>query len=423
MDIRSRRVITRGVIDMATSRVLETDSYLYSGPFARCDGPADLAAITKSITEIGEAAKAGNVKVTEQLTAIEGNSSAMAARILDLEQKIIARGVAPGPGGAGAPNIGELVAKGIKYDELKSRNAWLRLPVQGTIRNIMKSVLVNTGTSGTSPETGFPTNPELLMGGPFGFTHRRLSILAALTSVPVSGAKIDFPKLVSNTDAAAVQVNEGDLKPETDLSFVMEILENATVASTLSASRQLLADSPLLVEFINQVMLFNVLKKFENLIVSGNGTTDKVLGLLNQGIVFVPPAGHAADMIGDTVAGLTSLGFTPNLIIMNAFDYFKIISARDANGRYLAGGWSAASPTSLWGVYTVPTAALNSGTAIVMDTQVARVLDREEANVQVGYMNDDFARNKVTMLAELRGQLAVQNPDGCHIVTIPANSP
>ena len=28
-------------------------------------------------------------------------------------------------------------------------------------------------------------------------------------------------------------------------------------------------------EFINTVMLFNVLKKFEDLIVSGNGTTDK----------------------------------------------------------------------------------------------------------------------------------------------------
>jgi HK97 family phage major capsid protein len=423
MDIR--RIITRGVIDMATSRVLETDSYFYSGPWARCDGAADLAAITKSITEIGDAAKAGNVKVTEQLAAIEGNSSAMAARILDLEQKIIARGVGvPGPGGAaGAPDLGALVAKGINYDELKSRNAWLRVPVQGTIRNIMKSVLVNTGTSGGSPETGFPTVGEILQGGPFGFTHRRLSILAALTSVPVNTAKIDFPKLVSNTDAAAIQENEGDLKPETDLSFIMEILENATVASTLSASRQVLADSPLLVEFINQVLLFNTLKKFENLVVSGNGTTDKVSGLLTQGIVFVPPHGHAADMIGDTVASLQALGFTPNLIILNAFDYFKIISARDANGRYLAGGWSAASPTSLWGVYTVPTAALNSGTAIVMDTQVVRVLDREEANVQVGYINDDFARNKVTMLAELRGQLAVQNPDGCAIVSIPANSP
>ena len=128
-------------------------------------------------------------------------------------------------------------------------------------------------------------------------------------------------------------------------------------------------------------------------------------------------------MIGSTVASLTALGFTPNLIIMNAHDYFDVISARDANGRYLAGGWSAASPTSLWGVQSVPTAALNAGTAIVMDTQVVRVLDREEANIQVGYINDDFTRNKVTMVAELRGQLAVQNADGCNVVSIPTDSP
>lgn len=427
MDIRSRKIITRGVIDMATSAILESDSYLYSGPVAACDGAADLAAITKSITEIGDAAKAGNVKVTEQLAAIETKSTEMAARMLDLEQKVLARG-APAGGGdrqhGGAIDMGAVIAKGINYDELKSRNAWLRMPVQGTIRQIMKSVLVNTGTGGTSPEFGFPTTPELLMGGPFGFTHRRLLILQALTSVPVGTAKVDFPKLTSNSDAAAVIEHEGDLKPETDLEFVMEILENATVATTLSASRQVLADSPLLVEFINQVMLFNVLKKFEDLVVSGAGNaTDKVAGLLTQGTIYVPGSGHAADMIGSSVARLTSLGFTPNLIIMNALDYFGVISARDANGRYLAGGWSAASPTSLWGVPSVPTAALTSGTAIILDSTVVRVLDREEANVQVGYQNDDFTRNKVTMLAELRGQLAVQNPQGVHVVTIPTDSP
>jgi hypothetical protein len=58
-----------------------------------------------------------------------------------------------------------------------------------------------------------------------------------------------------------------------------------------------------------------------------------------------------------------------------------------------------------------------------MDTQVARVLDREEANIQVGYQEDDFVRNKLTLLAELRGQLAVQNPDGCNVVTVPTESP
>ena len=203
----------------------------------------------------------------------------------------------------------------------------------------------------------------------------------------------------------------------------METLEAATVAHYMPASRQVLADSPFLVEFINQVMLFGALKKFEDLIISGNGTTDKVSGLLTQGTLYAPGAAHSSDMIGEMFAALTALGFTPNLLIMNAHDYFDIISARDANHRYIAGGWSAASPTNLWGVHTVPTAALNAGTVIGLDTSVVRVLDREEANLQVGYQNDDFVKNQVSLVAELRGNLAVQNPDGVNVMNIANDCP
>jgi len=383
----------------------------------------DLATITRSIEDVATASKAAGAEVSKKIAEILGHTAAADARILDLEQKILTRG-APGPGKSDSGvDFGAVISKSINYDELKSRGAWLRIPVPGSLRTIMKGVLVNTGSSGVSPEIGYPTIGELLPGGPFGFTHRRLAILAALTSIPVNMAKVDFPKLTANTDAAAVQVHEGDVKPETDLGFTMEILEMATVAHVLPVSRQVLADSPLLASFINTVMLFDVLKKYEDLVVSGNGTTDKISGLLTQGTIFVPGHAHASDMIGSTIAMLTALGFTADLVIMNANDYFAVISARDLNQRYLAGGWSAASPMNLWGVPTIPTAAMPSGTAIVMDSSVVKLLDREEANVQVGYQNDDWTRNKVTILAELRGQLAVQNQQGVAVVSIPVNSP
>jgi HK97 family phage major capsid protein len=428
MQLRSRRIITRGVIDMATSAILSSEGYLYEGPVALCDEPAaaDIETITKAITEIGELAKASGVKVEKQLGEIQSYREKSDARILALEQKVLAGGAGGagvGAGGGAVPNLGEIIAKGLDLDKFRSRQAWESMKIPGSIRQILKSVLVNTGTSGASPETGFPTVGELLPGGPFGFTHRRLSVLAALTSVPVTGAKVEFPKLTDNTDNAQVQADEGAAKASTDLGFIMEILPMATIAHYVTASKQVLGDSPLLVEFINQVMLFSALKKFENLIISGNGTSDKISGLLTQGTVYAPGSAHASDMIGEMIASLTSEGFTPNLVIMNAFDYFKIISARDANGRYLAGGWSAASPTSLWGVPTVPTSALAAGTVIGLDTTVVRVLDREEANLQVGFQNDNFVKNEVTLLAELRGNLAVQNPQGVNVLSIQNDSP
>jgi HK97 family phage major capsid protein len=423
---RSRRIITRSVIDMATSAILSSEGYDYAGPIAACadGGDADLALITKAVKEIGELTQASGVKIDKQLGEISEYRQKADARILALEQKILAGGGSKGTPGAGVvPNVGQIIAKSLDFAALQNRNAWVRTPIEGSIKQILKSVLVNTGTSGASPETGYPTVGELLPGGPFGFTHRRLSILQALTSIPVTTAKVEFPKLTDNTDGAAVQTNEGGSKASTDLGFTMEILENATIATYVTCSKQVLADSPVLAEFVNQVLLFGVMKKFENLCVSGNGTTDKVSGLYTQGTIYAPGAGHSSDMIGETIASLTSLGFTPNLIVMNAFDHFGIISARNSLGSYIAGGWSAASPLNLWGVPTVPTAALSAGKVIVMDTQVVRVLDREEANLQIGFQEDNFVKNEVTLLAEMRGNLAVQNPQGVNIVDITNDSP
>ena len=218
----------------------------------------DLATITRAIEEVAAVSKGLGTDVSRQITEILAHTSTSDARILDLEQKILTRGTGPGPGerGAGAVDIGAMIAKSLDYDDLKSRFAWTRNPIAGSLRQIIKSVLVNTGTSGASPETGFPTIGELLPGGPFGFTHRRLSVLQALTSIPMTTAKVEFPKLTTNTDAAAVQTDEGGAKAETSIGFTMETLEAATVAHYIPASRQVLADSPFLVEFINQVMLF-----------------------------------------------------------------------------------------------------------------------------------------------------------------------
>jgi uncharacterized protein (UPF0548 family) len=50
----------------------------------------------------------------------------------------------------------------------------------------------------------------------------------------------------------------------------------------------------------------------------------------------------------------------------------------------------------------VSTTFMTAGTFLVGDMTRANLRVRENANIQVGYVNDDFARNMVTILAELR---------------------
>jgi HK97 family phage major capsid protein len=425
MDIRSRRIITRGVIDMATSAILESDSYLYSGRVAECrDGDADLAAITRSITEIGDAAKAGNVKVTEQLKSIETNSSSMAARLLDLEQRILTRGIPARNTEGGAFDLCALVAGDAKLAALLKGDAQkITIPINRGLHTICKSILGNAGSTGVSPAFEYVGLPEIVQGGPRGFRGRRLQVLESITVIPVSMAESAVPKLENWNDESALQTHEGGLKGESTFNFENIIQRHATVATFANVSKQLLGDQPMLIEFLNRVMTYFVMRKLENLVVAGNGTTDQISGLLTQGIPFVSSELHSVDKIGSCITSLTALGYTPDLVILNPFDFFGIVSEKDANGRYIAAGFSAPAPNSLWGVHSVPSAALTSGTAVVLDSSQVALLDREQANILIGYQGSQFVENAATILAELRASLACFDSHAVNILSLPTDSP
>jgi len=386
----------------------------------------DIQTITRSITEIRDLAQAGNVKVAGQLTAIETKSAEMAARMLDLEQKILTRGGLIGaPQNGDAMNLGKLIAGDAKLASLLNRDLQqVTIPVNQGLRAICKSILGNTGTTGVSPEFGYPGLPEIVQGGPRGFRGRRLLVLESIPVIPVSTAESAVPKLENWSDQSALQAHEGGLKGESTFNFHNIIQRHATVATFANVSKQLLSDQPMLIEFLNRVMLYFVMRKLENLVVAGNGTTDQISGLLTQGTIFAAAGeANAVDKIGECLTSLTALGYTPDLVILNPFDFFDIVSAKDINGRYLAAGFSAPAPNTLWGVHSVPSAALTSGTVIVLDSSQVALLDREQAQIMMGYQGTQFVENAATILAELRASLACFDSHAVNILTIPTDSP
>lgn len=378
----------------------------------------DLQEIIRRVLEISQAADTRGSKVDEQLADIQKHAKEVHARLHELEQ----RGTLndrPGNDRPATINLGKIIAGDAKLAQFRSGDArHIVIPVNHSLRVITRALLTNAGASGDSPAYEYPVNAELLPGGPRGFAARRLSVLEALPTVPVSTAVAEVPKLVSNTDNAGVQQDEGDAKSETVLNFENEQLRHATIAHFVNASKQVIADSPLLQSFINRVMMFGVMKKFENLVVAGNGTTDKIAGLTVQGTPFVGTKVGIPDMVGESMASLISDGYSPDLAVLNVFDWFDAISEKDGEGRYIAGGWWVPMPNQMWGLLrAVPSAALPAGTGIVLDSQQVAVLDREQANVSIGYTGDQFKENEVTILAELRGQLAVYDPSAVNVIT------
>ena len=75
----------------------------------------------------------------------------------------------------------------------------------------------------------------------------------------------------------------------------------------------------------------------------------------------------------------------------------------------------------LWGLPAVPSKVLAPGTAIVGDFSQCTLYVREGANVRISDSDqDDFIRNRVTLLGEGRFGLAVWQPAAFAVVDLAA---
>ncbi|HZW17613.1 MAG TPA: phage major capsid protein [Luteimonas sp.] len=269
------------------------------------------------------------------------------------------------------------------------------------------AALVNEGY-GDSSDTTMPTQPE--RAGIFGPVQRPLSLLQALPSRPVSTDAVEFVKLSASGDAQE-QLKEGDEKSELQFSGQAERANIVTIAGWTPASKQVLADVSGLSQQINRVIRYKVLARLEHQLINGPGGDGRIDGLLHQAATLVPSISETpADRVGESMMAQADAGYTPNLILLNPRDWFRIQLTRKnaTDDEYVFGSPTVPVPKSLWNAPIVTTPSIPEGTGMTLDTSWVTVLDREQTTVQVSNSHADFfTRNLVAILGELRAGLEV----------------
>ena len=84
---------------------------------------------------------------------------------------------------------------------------------------------------------------------------------------------------------------------------------------------------------------------------------------------------------------------------------------KDTQGCYLIGDPQAGTSPQLWGLPVIPTASMPLNRFMVLDAQrTGYIADREDAIARISEnVNDQFVRNMITILAEERVALVVEN--------------
>lgn len=268
----------------------------------------------------------------------------------------------------------------------------------------VKNTILGSPTTTTSPDY----RPGVV-GGPF----RPLSIRDVMPQFQTNTDLVVLTREASFTNNAA-EVAQGVLKPESAITFNKYNVPVETVAHWLKVSKQLTQDAPAVISYIENRLKWGVEARIDTQLLVGNGTSPNISGLMDAGnfTVYTPVAADSlVKAINRAKYQLWAIGYVPDTVIVNPADWGAQEIATGTDGHFLYGLPGMASGMNPFGLRIVISAAMPAGQFLVGNFSIATgVWNREGTTIEMGYVDDDFTRNLITMLAEARLGLEVSVP-------------
>lgn len=338
-------------------------------------------------------------KVDEALVKMNG----LKEQLDTLEQK-----AARGGGGDAPHSLGERFVESEEYKSFIGSN-----PRSGKASLKIKAD-ISTSTVDAAGSVGAGIAPNRLPGI-VELPRRRLTVRALLAPGRTDGPLVEYVQEKGFTNAAAT-VAEGAKKPQSDIQLEDKQTTTKVIAHFMKVSKQSLSDVSQLRSYIDSRLLYGLALKEEAQLLSGDGTGANLLGIIPQASAYAAPIALASptsiDVMRLAMLQAALAEYPASGHIMNPIDWAWIETLKDGQGRYIIGNPQGSVSPTLWGLPVVPTQAMAVDKFLTGAFDMgAQVFDQWDAAVEAGYENDDFTKNKSTILAEERLALAVFRPE------------
>lgn len=307
------------------------------------------------------------------------------------------------------------------------------VPLQGQKARLIdeamyqRKALVYSGTG-----VGGPLITPDRQAGVIAADIRERTLLDVVSRTTTDSDTIEYVRINTFTNNAApvaeatVTTGTTGLKPESALALEKLTAPIKIVAHWMPVTNKMLSDAPAIRGLIDQHLLIGLELELEDQIISGDGTGENLTGILSAGIQAYGAGSSAnvADAILHARAMVRVVGKTiPNAVVMHPYDWEAVRIMRENSstgtlGGYLIGPPTVAGPMTLWGMPVIEAEGITENTALVGDFRTGGMLfEREDAQIRVGVINDQFVRNMQTILAELRAGWATFRPNAFVQVT------
>lgn len=378
---------------------------------------SDLTKATEQVKSFAERAKIelknlGDVTKETKASADKAltEMNVLAARLTDLEQK-----GARGRGNEQQANL-SIGQRFIQSDEVKAameRGSNWKGTLQIEVKNITSAS--STGASGTTGLVVADRQPQIIQ-----VPNRQLVIRDLLMPGNTSSGSIDYVQETGFTNNADfVAENPSAPKPQSDIAFGLLNLPIRTVAHWVMASKQILADAPMLQSYIDGRLRYGLAFKEDDALLNGDGSGVSIKGLMASSTAYKQPAGVLVKnetmidrlrlaMLQTTLAEYPATGH-----ILNPTDWASITLTKDAQLRYVFANPLGLNGAVLWGLPVAESLAMGQGKFMTGAFRLAaQIFDREDATVTISTEDrDNFVKNMVTVLAEERLALAIYRPE------------
>lgn len=257
--------------------------------------------------------------------------------------------------------------------------------------------------------------------------QRPLTLRDLVTVIPVTTDTIEYVRELSRqanaapvAEATALTGTTG-LKPEGGIAFEPKTDHVRTIAEWVPATKRILSDAPQLRAYIDAYLTDDLALELEDQMADGDGNGENFLGILQD---TGTQSADQTDTVGGTGNVLDILRAAkrkvrvnartnPTGVLINPEDLEQIDTLKAST----AGIYLGANPyafgvgnQTVWGMSVVESEAVPPGTAVVANFKFAVLYDRESTSIQVGTANDDFIRNIVRILAEMRAGFGIIRP-------------
>ena len=228
-------------------------------------------------------------------------------------------------------------------------------------------------------------------------------VLAALNKGRTNSRTLIWINRV-NGDGGAAFIAEGALKPLKDWEYNEESSTAKKVAVSAKVSSEMLNDFEYMEGEIRMLLYRDLFDVVDNRLLNGTAAPDPI-GIINvaggyvgtglDGMIRMP---NNADAIRAGMLQMRLLNFSPDIVFMNPTDSALNFLEKSSDGHYIRQELNGV----IAGVRVIETTAIDPDKFLLMDSKRWIVKILEAYRLEFGWENDDFTRNLVTVIAEMR---------------------